>query len=240
MLSGAPGLKNNAHVDVQLAEHRDHPGDLRVRPQALKLQNHPRPGAAPQNKLGKTRAPDSGLGGRGGPAVGGGERGQSTLATGPFPPLQNVLVTEQFVRMLDGVCAVHPQLDVIHKSVQGFSAKKSTFLMANPMKLIQVSSCLPLGASREAWREAAFDPHQLRSVSPPQSSEGQTQVWCFPAVGELRSPLLPAGVYPRAITCPGGRCAPHAGGCKQSRVNPAEEPRGSRRSLPAGMGDWTP
>ncbi|XP_076705386.1 leucine-rich repeat-containing protein 74A [Callospermophilus lateralis] len=51
--------------------------------------------------------------------------------------ISNVLVTEQFVRMLDGVCAVHPQLDVIHKSVQGFSAKKSTFLMANPMKLIQ-------------------------------------------------------------------------------------------------------
>lgn len=70
----------------------------------------------------------------------------------PFSPLQNVLVTEQFVRMLDGVCAVHPQLDVIHKTVQGFSAKKSTFLMASPMKLIQVSSCLALSPGRPGER----------------------------------------------------------------------------------------
>uniref|UniRef100_A0A8D2DPI7 Leucine rich repeat containing 74A n=1 Tax=Sciurus vulgaris TaxID=55149 RepID=A0A8D2DPI7_SCIVU len=51
--------------------------------------------------------------------------------------ISNVLVTEPFLRMVDGVCAIHPQLDVFCKVVQGFSAKKSFFLGANPMKLIQ-------------------------------------------------------------------------------------------------------
>ncbi|MBZ3888176.1 Leucine-rich repeat-containing protein 74A [Sciurus carolinensis] len=51
--------------------------------------------------------------------------------------ISNVLVTESFLRMVDGVCAIHPQLDVFCKVVQGFSAKKSFFLGANPMKLIQ-------------------------------------------------------------------------------------------------------
>ncbi|XP_005084072.2 leucine-rich repeat-containing protein 74A isoform X2 [Mesocricetus auratus] len=51
--------------------------------------------------------------------------------------ISNVLVTEQFVRVLDGVCAIHPQLDVIYKGLQGLSSKKTISLCTNPMKLIQ-------------------------------------------------------------------------------------------------------
>ncbi|XP_047720658.1 leucine-rich repeat-containing protein 74A isoform X10 [Prionailurus viverrinus] len=51
--------------------------------------------------------------------------------------ISNVLVSEQFVKILDGVCAIHPQLDVTYKAVQGFSAKKELLLWTNPMKLIQ-------------------------------------------------------------------------------------------------------
>ncbi|XP_014639933.1 PREDICTED: leucine-rich repeat-containing protein 74A [Ceratotherium simum simum] len=51
--------------------------------------------------------------------------------------ISNVLVSEQFVKTLDGVCAVHPQLDVVYKAVQGLSAKKTLFLWTNPLKLIQ-------------------------------------------------------------------------------------------------------
>ncbi|XP_044247273.3 leucine-rich repeat-containing protein 74A [Ursus arctos] len=51
--------------------------------------------------------------------------------------ISNVLVSEQFLKILDGVCAVHPQLDVMYKSVQGFSEKRALLLWVNPMKLIQ-------------------------------------------------------------------------------------------------------
>lgn len=51
-----------------------------------------------------------------------------------------MLVSEQFVKILDGVCAIHPQLDVIYKSVQALSAKKTLFTGTNPVKLIQVSA----------------------------------------------------------------------------------------------------
>ncbi|KAM4853868.1 leucine-rich repeat-containing protein 74A isoform 3-T3 [Thomomys bottae] len=51
--------------------------------------------------------------------------------------IANVLVTEQFIRVLDGVCAIHPQLDVIHKTVQGFSTRKTFLNNTNPMKMIQ-------------------------------------------------------------------------------------------------------
>ncbi|XP_045017951.1 leucine-rich repeat-containing protein 74A [Bubalus bubalis] len=51
--------------------------------------------------------------------------------------ISNVLVSEQFVKILDGVCAIHPQLDVIYKSVQALSAKKTLFTWTNPVKLIQ-------------------------------------------------------------------------------------------------------
>lgn len=43
------------------------------------------------------------------------------------------------MKILDGVCAIHPQLDVIYKSVQAPSAKKTHFTWTNPVKLIQVS-----------------------------------------------------------------------------------------------------
>ncbi|XP_033043217.1 leucine-rich repeat-containing protein 74A isoform X2 [Trachypithecus francoisi] len=51
--------------------------------------------------------------------------------------ISNVLVSEQFMKTLDGVYAIHPQLDVVFKAVQGLSAKKTIFLLTNPMKLIQ-------------------------------------------------------------------------------------------------------
>ncbi|XP_059952019.1 leucine-rich repeat-containing protein 74A [Mesoplodon densirostris] len=51
--------------------------------------------------------------------------------------ISNVLVSEQFVKILDGVCAVHPQLDVMYKAVQGDSNKKNLFTWTSPVKLIQ-------------------------------------------------------------------------------------------------------
>uniref|UniRef100_A0A5G2QB35 Leucine rich repeat containing 74A n=1 Tax=Sus scrofa TaxID=9823 RepID=A0A5G2QB35_PIG len=51
--------------------------------------------------------------------------------------ISNVLVSEQFVKTLDSVCAIHPQLDVLYKAVQGLSIKKTLFTWTNPMKLIQ-------------------------------------------------------------------------------------------------------
>ncbi|XP_065727719.1 leucine-rich repeat-containing protein 74A [Phocoena phocoena] len=51
--------------------------------------------------------------------------------------ISNVLVSEQFVKILDGVCAVHPQLDVMYKAVQGLSNKKNLFTWTSPVKLIQ-------------------------------------------------------------------------------------------------------
>uniref|UniRef100_A0A2K5DXY4 Leucine rich repeat containing 74A n=1 Tax=Aotus nancymaae TaxID=37293 RepID=A0A2K5DXY4_AOTNA len=51
--------------------------------------------------------------------------------------ISNVLVSEQFMKTLDGVYAVHPQLDVVFKGVQGPSAKNTISLLTNPMKLIQ-------------------------------------------------------------------------------------------------------
>ncbi|GAB1297660.1 Leucine-rich repeat-containing 74A [Apodemus speciosus] len=57
--------------------------------------------------------------------------------------ISNVLVSEQFVKVLDGVCAIHPQLDVLYKGLQGLSAKRNISLGSNPMRLIQdrVSLC---------------------------------------------------------------------------------------------------
>lgn len=52
---------------------------------------------------------------------------------------QHVMVSEQFVKLLEGVYAVHPQLDVVYKAIQGLSAKNSVSQFSNPMKLIQVS-----------------------------------------------------------------------------------------------------
>nr|XP_058912640.1 leucine-rich repeat-containing protein 74A [Kogia breviceps] len=51
--------------------------------------------------------------------------------------ISNVLVSEQFVNILDEVCAVHPQLDVMYKAVQGLSNEKNLFTWTSPVKLIQ-------------------------------------------------------------------------------------------------------
>ncbi|XP_076777700.1 leucine-rich repeat-containing protein 74A isoform X3 [Arvicanthis niloticus] len=51
--------------------------------------------------------------------------------------ISNVLVSDQFVKVLDGVCAIHPQLDVLYKGLQGLSSKKTIALGTSPMKLIQ-------------------------------------------------------------------------------------------------------
>ncbi|XP_027274395.1 leucine-rich repeat-containing protein 74A isoform X2 [Cricetulus griseus] len=51
--------------------------------------------------------------------------------------ISNILVTEQFVKVLDGVCAIHPQLDVIYKGFPGLSCKSTVSLCISPMKLIQ-------------------------------------------------------------------------------------------------------
>lgn len=78
----------------------------------------------------------------------------------PLPLPQNVMVSEQFVKMLDGVYAIHPQLDVTYKAVQGLSVKSSFFLWTNPMKLIQVSPCFPLGPLGDPCRQLPFGSHQ--------------------------------------------------------------------------------
>ncbi|XP_033622587.1 leucine-rich repeat-containing protein 74A [Fukomys damarensis] len=52
--------------------------------------------------------------------------------------VSNVVVTEQFSKILDGLYAVHPQLDVLYDTVKGLSCKKQALsLRTKPMKLIQ-------------------------------------------------------------------------------------------------------
>ncbi|XP_005390218.1 PREDICTED: leucine-rich repeat-containing protein 74A isoform X2 [Chinchilla lanigera] len=52
--------------------------------------------------------------------------------------ISNVLVTEQFTKTLDGVYAVHPQLNVLYDTVKSLSGKKQALsLRTKPMKLIQ-------------------------------------------------------------------------------------------------------
>ncbi|KAM5273589.1 leucine-rich repeat-containing protein 74A [Ctenodactylus gundi] len=51
--------------------------------------------------------------------------------------LSSVPVNEQFMKTLDGVYTVHPQLEVLYDSAQDPIAKKSVFLGAKAMKLIQ-------------------------------------------------------------------------------------------------------
>ncbi|XP_027997135.2 leucine-rich repeat-containing protein 74A [Eptesicus fuscus] len=51
--------------------------------------------------------------------------------------ISHVMVSEQFVKLLDAVYTVHPQLDVVFKAIQGLSEKKSIVQSSNPMKLIQ-------------------------------------------------------------------------------------------------------
>lgn len=76
-----------------------------------------------QNKPERTKVPELGLVGRGG--YSGHQANGSMIAPPPtmalLSLLQNVLVSEQFVKVLDGVCAIHPQLDVVYKGLQGLS-----------------------------------------------------------------------------------------------------------------------
>lgn len=78
-----------------------------------------------------------------------------------------MLVSEQFVKILDGVYAVHPQLDVIYKAVQGLSVKKTIFQCTNAIKLIQVSPRFPLGVPVDTWRKLFFDSKSLPRVPNP-------------------------------------------------------------------------
>ncbi len=50
---------------------------------------------------------------------------------------QNVLVNENFVRLLEATCQEHPSLDVQYGGVGGFIAKKPP-KRVDPMKVIQV------------------------------------------------------------------------------------------------------
>ncbi|XP_007530216.2 leucine-rich repeat-containing protein 74A isoform X2 [Erinaceus europaeus] len=50
--------------------------------------------------------------------------------------ISNVVVSENFTKTLEGVYAVHPQLDVLYKGLQGFSVKKTVHQWTNLMKLI--------------------------------------------------------------------------------------------------------
>lgn len=51
---------------------------------------------------------------------------------------QNVLVNENFIKLLDGVYRMRPELDVIYDEVEG-RISKIPKQHPNPMKLIQVS-----------------------------------------------------------------------------------------------------
>lgn len=56
-----------------------------------------------------------------------------------LPPMnQNVLVNENFIKLLDFVCQTRPELDVIYGEVEG-RISKIPKQHPNPMKLIQVS-----------------------------------------------------------------------------------------------------
>lgn len=89
----------------------------------------------------------------------------SVSITTPLSLLQNVLVTEQFVKVLDGVCAIHPQLDVLYKGLQGLSSKKTASLWTNPMKLIQVSPLEPPRTLEEYRHVGPKSPTQHRLCS---------------------------------------------------------------------------
>lgn len=86
----------------------------------------------------------------------------------PLSLPQHVMVSEQFVKILDGVYTIHPQLDVIYKAIQGLSAKKSIGQCSDPMKVIQVSpSLLSSQPRRDPRRKLPAGPSQPPSISPP-------------------------------------------------------------------------
>ncbi|XP_049626666.1 leucine-rich repeat-containing protein 74A [Suncus etruscus] len=51
--------------------------------------------------------------------------------------ISNVLVTEQFTKILESVYSMHPQLDVIYKAVQGQNTKRKVSQWKNCKKIIQ-------------------------------------------------------------------------------------------------------
>lgn len=104
----------------------------------------------------------------------------STMAS--LSLLQNILVTEQFVKVLDGVCAIHPQLDVIYKGFPGLSCKSTVSLCISPMKLIQVRPSPPPWSLREPWRKL------------PHGPKSPTQCWLCLRVCVTLSNKVPAMV----------------------------------------------
>lgn len=96
------------------------------------------------------------------------------------------MVSEQFVKLLEGVYAVHPQLDVVYKAIQGLSAKNSVSQFSNPMKLIQVSPCFPLGPTGTLEESYPQAPISYAESHLPQSictilSDKDPQTGIFPA-----------------------------------------------------------
>lgn len=76
-----------------------------------------------------------------------------------LPPMnQNVLVNENFIKLLDFVCQIRPELDVIYGEVEG-RISKIPKQHPSPMKLIQVS-----------YRTLSTAP--LCTVHKPQNLEG--------------------------------------------------------------------
>lgn len=104
----------------------------------------------------------------------------------PLPLPQNVLVSEQFMKTLHGVYAIHPQLDVVYKAVQGLSSRKTLFMWTNPIKTIQVSACSPLR------------PQRPRASPPPKGLhsplwQGMSQTWNIPCEHWLPRQWFPEG-----------------------------------------------
>uniref|UniRef100_H0VJA0 Leucine rich repeat containing 74A n=2 Tax=Cavia porcellus TaxID=10141 RepID=H0VJA0_CAVPO len=93
--------------------------------------------------------------------------------------ISNVLVTEQFTKILDGVYAAHPQLEVLYDTVKSLSGKKQAIsLRIRPMKLIQSY------ADQHKIKLVDF----FRSLSPARRME-------MP-VGEFRKALLQQNKVP--------------------------------------------
>nr|XP_025037774.1 leucine-rich repeat-containing protein 74A isoform X4 [Pelodiscus sinensis] len=67
---------------------------------------------------------------------GAGKLAKGLEENGNLKILKNVIVNGSFLKLLDAVCQVHPELDVIYGDVQGFISKKPE-QRPDPMKVIQ-------------------------------------------------------------------------------------------------------
>ncbi|XP_039394967.1 leucine-rich repeat-containing protein 74A isoform X4 [Mauremys reevesii] len=76
--------------------------------------------------------------------------------------ISNVLVNGSFLKLLDVVCQVHPELDVIYGGVRGFISKKPE-QRPDPMKLIQQSR-IPLDRAQIGELVHKLDRHQTGMV----------------------------------------------------------------------------